>query len=109
MSDFPAAMPHGPITEVFPDVFFVTGTMRGEFFGTMWQFSRNMTIVRDGRDLTLVNSVRLSPDGLAQLDKLGTVKNVVRLGDMHGLDDAFYVDRYRATFWALPCFSTWAS
>ncbi|TVP54852.1 MAG: hypothetical protein EA351_12310 [Gemmatimonadales bacterium] len=102
MSDFPDAMPHGPIREVFPDVFFVTGTMRGEFFGSTWQFSRNMTVVREDGTLTMVNTVRLDEEGLAQLEALGTVKNVVRLGDMHGLDDRFYLDRYDADFWALP-------
>lgn len=101
MTDFPAAMPHGKIEEVFPNVFFVTGTMRGEFFGSTWQFSRNMTIVREGDLLTIVNSVRLDEEGLADLDALGKVVNVVRIGDMHGLDDPFYVDRYRAKFWAL--------
>jgi hypothetical protein len=49
-----------------------------------------------------VNSVRLDPDGLQALDALGTVDNVVRIGDMHGVDDPFYVDRYGATFWAMP-------
>jgi hypothetical protein len=102
MSEFPPALPHGPVEEVFPDVFFVTGTMRGEFFGSMWQFSRNMTVVRDRGQLTIVNSVRLGPDGLAELDRLGTVANIVRIGDMHGVDDPFYVDRYRAKFWAVP-------
>jgi hypothetical protein len=102
MSQFHAAMPHGPIEEVFPDVFFVTGTMKNEFFGSMWHFSRNMTVVREGGRLTIVNSVRLGPEGLAALDKLGRVVNVVRIGDMHGVDDAFYVDRYRAAYWALP-------
>ena len=67
MSDYPDAMPHGPLEEVFPDVFFVTGTMRGEFFGSTWQFSRNMTVVREGDDLTIVNSVRLGDDGLRAL------------------------------------------
>ncbi|HEY5218873.1 MAG TPA: hypothetical protein VIJ16_03640 [Gemmatimonadaceae bacterium] len=105
MPEFPAAMPHGPIKEVFPDVFFVTGTMKNEFFGSMWHFSRNMTIVREGDRLTLINSVRLSPKGLAELDRLGRVVNVVRIGDMHGMDDAFYVDHYKATYWALPSMS----
>jgi hypothetical protein len=102
MSDFHPAMPHGPIDEVFPDVFFVMGTMRGEFFGSMWQFSRNMVVIREDGRLTIVNSVRLSPEGLEQLESLGTVTNVVRIGDMHGVDDPFYVDRYGATFWAMP-------
>lgn len=102
MSEFHSVMPHGPIEEVFPDVFFVTGTMKNEFFGSMWHFSRNMTVVREGSRLTIINSVRLSPEGLAALDQLGQVVNVVRIGDMHGVDDAFYVDRYPATYWALP-------
>jgi hypothetical protein len=102
MTDYPDALPHGPIEEVLPDVFFVTGTMRNQFFGSMWQFSRGMTIVREGDRLTVLNSVRLDDDGLAALDALGQVVNVVRIGDMHGSDDRFYVDRYGATFWALP-------
>ena len=48
MTDFNDVMPHGPIQELFPDVFFVTGTMKAEFFGSDWQFSRNMTVVREG-------------------------------------------------------------
>lgn len=102
MPKFPEAMPHGEIQEVFKDVFFVSGTMKNEFFGSMWQFSRNMTIVRENGKLTILNSVRLNDEGLAALDKLGKVVNVVRLGDMHGMDDPFYIDRYKATYWALP-------
>jgi hypothetical protein len=102
MTQYHDVMPHGPIKEVLPNIFFVTGTMENEFFGSMWKFSRNMTIVRENNDLTIFNSVRLNDDGLAALDKLGRVVNVVRLGDMHGVDDRFYVDRYQAKFWALP-------
>lgn len=102
MDTYFQSMPHGPIKEVMPDIFFVTGTMKNEFFGSMWQFSRNMTVVREDGNLTIFNSVRLNEDGLAELEKLGTVKNVVRLGDMHGVDDLFYVKRYNAAFWALP-------
>jgi hypothetical protein len=102
MSNFHEAMPHGGIHEILKDVFFVTGTMKNEFFGSMWQFNRNMTVVRQDGELTIFNSVRLNDEGLAELDKLGKVTNVVRLGDMHGVDDPFYVDRYNATFWALP-------
>lgn len=102
MSNFPPSMAHGSIEEVFPGVFFVTGSYRGEFFGSMWQFSRNMTIVREGDKLTLINAVRLNDEGLAALDALGKVVSVVKIGSMHGHDDAFYVDRYKATFWAMP-------
>ncbi len=102
MTDFAPALPHGEIHEVFSDVFFVTGTMKTVLMGAHWHFSRNMTIVRDGTDLTLINTVRLDDAGLAQLDALGKVKNVVKIGALHGLDDAFYKQRYGATLWSLP-------
>lgn len=99
---FPPSLPHGPIEAIFDDVFFVTGTTRPTFFGMDWQFSRNMTVVRDGDSLTLVNTVRLDEAGLEALSALGTVRHVVRLGAFHGMDDAFYLDRYGAALWALP-------
>jgi hypothetical protein len=102
MTDFPPALPHGDLDEVFPDVFFVTGTMLTQLMGAHWHFSRNMVVLRDGQDLTLVNAIRLSDEGLAQLEALGTVKHVVKIGSLHGRDDAFYKQRYGATFWALP-------
>lgn len=102
MDTFTPVMPHGPLTEVLPGIFFVTGTSRPIFEGTQWQFSRNMTVVRDGDALTLVNTVRLDDAGLAALDRLGKVRHVVKLGAFHGIDDAFYVRRYQARLWALP-------
>jgi hypothetical protein len=102
MQELAAALPHGPIQEVFSDVFFVTGTMVGMFGGTRWQFSRNMTVVREGDALTLINTVRLDDQGLAALERLGKVVNVVKIGSLHGQDDPFYVDRYGAKLWALP-------
>lgn len=101
MTEFPPHLPHGDLREVFPDVFFVSGQSRPVFNGTAFQFSRNMTVVRDGGALTLVNTLRLDDAGLAGLEALGTVENIVRLGAFHGRDDAFYIDRYgAATFWA---------
>ena len=101
MAEHTPVMPHGEIQAVFPDIFLVTGTSRPDFGGRTWQFSRNMTIVRDAGALTLVNTVRLNDDGLARLDGLGRVANVVKLGAFHGIDDAFYRDRYDAKQWAL--------
>jgi len=99
---FTPIMPHGDLQEIFPDVYFVTGTTRPTFEGKQWQFSRNMTVVREGNELTLFNTVRLDDAGLAALDRLGKVVNVVKLGSFHGIDDAFYIDRYRAKLWAFP-------
>ncbi|UTW02080.1 hypothetical protein KDX31_11995 [Amphritea atlantica] len=102
MDQFPEVLAHGAIEEVFPDIFFVRGAMETVLQGMDWQFSRNMTVVRDAERLIIINSVRLSDDGLAELDKLGRVTDVVRLGCLHGRDDQFYVDRYNADYWALP-------
>ena len=96
---FPPVQPHGQLQELFDDIFFVTGrvTMRPLPVG----FSRNMTVVRDGESLTLIGSIRLDDDGLAELDKLGKVEHVIRLAAFHGIDDPFYQDRYGAKVWAL--------
>ena len=55
--------------------------------------NRNMIVVRNGTELTIVNAVRLNNKNLEILDELGTVKNIIRLGDFHGLDDQFYIDK----------------
>ncbi len=102
MSKFPPLLPSGELREVLPEIFFVTGQMSsGEGQETM-HYSRNMTIVRDEGALSLINTVRLDEVGLARLDALGTVRNVVRLGFNHGRDDEFYLKRYNADFWAVP-------
>lgn len=97
---FPPALPHGEIREVLPGIHFVTGTvaMPGPL---PMRFSRNMTIVREGERVVLVNSVRLDDAGLAALDALGKVTDVVRLAANHGMDDPFYADRYGAKVWAV--------
>jgi hypothetical protein len=102
MDQFPSALPHGQLEQVFPDIFFVTGAMKTMLMNAPFQFSRNMTAVRAGDALTLINSIRLDDAGLAQLDALGRVTNVVKIGSLHGRDDAFYKARYGATFWAAP-------
>jgi len=102
---FPEALPHGPIREVFDDVFIVTGQMQTsfpEFPDVDWSFNRNMIIVREDGDLTLINSVRLTDEGLEELEGLGRVAHLVQIGALHTRDDPFYIDRYSPTFWAAP-------
>lgn len=70
------------------------------------RISRSMTVLRDDDVLTLISPIRLDEAGLKELDALGQVKNIVKLGAYHlgahnGLDDPFYVDRYNAKLWAL--------
>jgi hypothetical protein len=96
----PAAQRHGELREVLPDLFLVTGTVK--LPGPLpVRFSRNMTVVRRGDRLVLVNTVRLDDAGLAALDKLGKVTDVIRLAANHGLDDPFYAERYGAQVWAV--------
>lgn len=90
----PPALPHGPLREVLPDTFFVSGVMAMP--GPGIRFSRNMTVVRQGGELVLVNTVRLDEPGLAELDRLGKVAHVIRIAGFHGRDDAFYQQRYGA-------------
>jgi hypothetical protein len=99
MPDFRPAAKHGPITEIFPDVFFVTG---GFGFGPGLSITRNMTIVRQKDELVLINSVRLGEEGEKELEKLGKVKHVIRTGFFHGADDPYFKHRYDATLWAAP-------
>ncbi len=99
MADYPPPTPHDPVLEVFPDVYLV----RGSYAANAWmRFNRNMTVIRQGDELTLVNSVRLTPQGERELDALGRVRHVIRLAYWHGRDDRYYVDRYGAEFWAAP-------
>ncbi len=95
-TSYPPASPHDPIEELFNDVFFVHGSIK---IGPGMQMNRNMLIVRQAGELTLINPVRLNEAGLRSLEALGRVKQVMRLGDFHGLDDRFYCDRYQARFW----------
>ena len=97
---FPSALPHGDLDEVLPGIFFVTGTIAMP--GAMpIRFSRNMTVIREGERLVIVNSVRLDDRGLAALDALGKVTDVIRIAGNHGMDDPFYKDRYGARVWVV--------
>src|SRR5450631_480927 len=99
MKIYPPALPHDPIEKMFEDIYLVIGTSITPHEGVDIQHSSNMTIVRNGEELTLINTIRLDDSGLKQLDALGKVKNIVRLGAFHGQDDAFYLNRYHARLW----------
>lgn len=99
---FTPAWPHGDISEIFQDIFFVTGTNKIHYEGKDIQTSRNMVIIRHGSELTLINSVRLNDEGLEKLNLLGNVTGIVRIGAFHGRDDAFYKNQYpNALLWTL--------
>src|ERR1700730_7586030 len=91
--------PHSQIKEVFPNIFHVTGTNITKHKNIVFQHSRNMIIVRDNERVSLINTVRLSDQGISSLNSLGKVENIIRIGAFHGRDDRFYLDRYNAKLW----------
>ncbi|MBI2792514.1 MAG: hypothetical protein HYX61_11195 [Gammaproteobacteria bacterium] len=101
MTQYSPAWAHGELQEIFPNIFFVMGTNITTHEGVELQHSCNMVVVKHGNELTLINTVRLNDKGLAALDNVGHVTNVVRIGAFHGRHDAFYLDRYSAKLWAL--------
>ncbi len=89
--------PHGPIETITDRLSFVRGSMR---MNALLRISRNMGIVRDEDGLTLVNPIRLTASGEEALARLGAVRRILRLGAMHGIDDAYYKVRFGAELWA---------
>ncbi len=102
-NNYAPAYAHDPIEEIFDGVYLLRGSIR---IGPGMHMGRNMVILREtggeGAELTLINPVRMRDEELSRLETLGSVKRVLRLGDFHGLDDAFYLDRYGADFWCQP-------
>jgi len=91
--------PHGDIESLGADIFAVRGSIR---INLLMRISRNMAIVREGNELTLVNPIRLRPEIEKKLMRFGEIKNIVRLGAFHGVDDPYYVNKFEAQFWSQP-------
>lgn len=107
MNEMTPAWPHGPLSQVFRNIYTVRGTNITNFEGVELQFSRNMIVINRKSELTLINTVRLYENGLNELDTLGEVKNIIRIGAFHGRDDAFYINRYpNACFWNIQGMET---
>jgi hypothetical protein len=94
---FPPVQPHGSLEAIFEDAWYVTGSV---VFKPLLRLPRNMVILRHGGELTVINSVRLDAEGESALDALGKVTHVMKIG-FHGMDDAYYVDRYEAKMWTV--------
>ena len=95
MSESPI-YPHDPIEEIQPDVFMARGCIK---LNALMTITRNMAIVRNAGELTLVDPIRLSAEEEQRLEALGDVKRIIRLGPFHGVDDPYYIDRYGAELW----------
>jgi hypothetical protein len=93
----PPAQPHDPVEEITRDLYMVRGSIR---MRPLVAITRNMAIVRQQGELSLVNPIRLDAAGERQLLELGEVKRILRLGTLHGVDDPYYVERFGAELWA---------
>ncbi len=96
---YPPVYPHDPIEEIAQDVFMVRGSLR---MNALLRISRNMAVIRHDSELTLVNPIRLHAAEEEKLQTLGTIRRIMRLGPMHGVDDPYYVNRFKAEFWCQP-------
>ena len=99
MPAYPPPASHGPVEAITPRLHIVRGSMR---MNPIVRISRNMAILRDDDGLTLVNPIRLDESGERALEALGTVKRLVRLGAMHGVDDPYCKQRFDAGLWSQP-------
>ena len=89
----------GPLEQVFDDVWWAWGTVK---FAPGIAFPRNMTIVRERGELVVIHPIVMPDAAQKQIEALGPIKHIIRLGAFHGMDDAKYIARYGATAWAPP-------
>ena len=89
--------PHGNVEEIAEDIFMLRGSIK---MNPLVRITRNMGIIRNGDELSLINPVRVSAKVEAQIAKLGQIKHVIRLGCFHGADDPYYVEKFGALMWA---------
>jgi len=92
--------PHDNIEKVIENVYFLQGSMP---FKPLIRLPRNMVIIKNAEELSVINSVRLSESEENELAKLGQVKHVIRIGQ-HSIDDAYYLDKYKAKYWRVKGF-----
>lgn len=96
---FPPPCPHGPLEEVLTDVFVVHAVER---LGPLVEVPRNVTVLRRGAELVMIDGMRLAPETERHLERLGRVSHLIRLGHAHPRDEAYLRDRWGATSWAPP-------
>ena len=96
---YPPVYPHDPIEKIAQDVFMVRGSLK---MNALLRISRNMAVIHHDGELTLVNPIQLHAAEEKKLRALGTIRRIMRLGPMHGLDDPYYVNRFKAEFWCQP-------
>ncbi len=99
----PPALYHLPVRECFPCVWLASSAIEMQIpFKLRISFSRNMVAVLTPEGWVLLNPVRLSDSAEAALLEIAPFRHAVRLGSLHGRDDAYYVEQFGVEFWAAP-------
>lgn len=95
-------LPHGELQSLFDNIWFIQGQVKLPM-RIPAKFSRSMTVHKNpiNGELNLINSMRLSEQGLEELQKLGPIRNIIRLGGFHGRDDLFYQRHFKARVFAI--------
>ena len=89
---------HKKLELISEDIYQLTGTMK--LFG-IFQYSRNMHIIKEGGELAIVNPVRVDKETLKEIESLGKICHIYKIGQLHGVDVPFYMDKYRPKLWML--------
>tara|TARA_B110000858_G_scaffold198493_1_gene265705 strand:- start:6042 stop:6764 length:723 start_codon:yes stop_codon:yes gene_type:complete len=89
--------PHGNVEEIADDLFMLRGSIK---MNPLVRITRNMGIIKNGDELSLINPLRVNEKVEAQIAKLGKIKHIIRLGCFHGVDDPYYVEKFGAQMWA---------
>jgi hypothetical protein len=96
---FPSVLPHGSVQEVIPGKVYI---VQGSFpMMPFVRINRTMCIVKEGNDLIILNSVRVNEETENEIMKLGTIKKLVRLCMAHGVDDAYYVHKFKPRYYSV--------
>jgi hypothetical protein len=91
-------MHHGPIVEVLNNVYSIQGTMK--LFG-LFQYSRNMTVLKDGGSIVLINPIRLDQKTELEILKVGKISHILKIGSLHSVDIPYYMDKFSPKLWSL--------
>ena len=91
--------PHGHLEQIGDEVYVLRGSIK---LNPIMRITRNMVLVREGSEISLINPVRANDEVLKQIAALGKIAHVVRTGAFHGIDDPFYVEQFSAKMWAQP-------
>jgi len=102
--NYAPAYKHQAIEMLYENVYWVHGSIK---MAPAMSMNRNMIILKQGTSLYLINPIRLNEAEENKLKALGKVKAILRLGDFHGIDDAYYIDTFKCEFWCQAGQSTY--